>query len=91
MGGVIGDDGLGASSLGQGSALGEAFLAVERLYVQGAETAVKRFPDVIHPWMQWASIAGHRRDWPEALRRWGEKLWNNEIDLGIGAGGSRAV
>jgi predicted enzyme involved in methoxymalonyl-ACP biosynthesis len=35
-GGVIGDDGLGASSLGQGSGLGEAFLAVERLCVQGA-------------------------------------------------------
>jgi predicted enzyme involved in methoxymalonyl-ACP biosynthesis len=35
-GGVIGDDGLGASSLGQGSGLGEAFHAVETLCVQGA-------------------------------------------------------
>jgi hypothetical protein len=53
--------------------------------------------------MQWASIAGRRRDWPEALRRWeaiGEKFWNNEIDLSIAralecgndpAGGNRTV
>ena len=55
------------------------------------ETAVKRFPDVIHTWMQWASIAGHGVTGRRYSRRWGEKLWNNEIDLGIGAGGSRAV
>ena len=50
------------------------------------EKAVKRFPGVIHTWIQWASTAGHRHDWSEALRRWeatGEKFRHNEIDLGI--------
>ena len=50
------------------------------------EKAVKRFPGVVVAWIQWASAAEHRRDWPEALRRWeaiGERFPNDQIDLGI--------
>jgi tetratricopeptide (TPR) repeat protein len=50
------------------------------------EKAVRRFPDELVAWIQWASAAEHRRDWPEALRRWqtaGERFRNDRIDLGI--------
>jgi tetratricopeptide (TPR) repeat protein len=49
------------------------------------EKAVKRFPGVALIWVQWASTAEHRGDWPEALRRWeivGEAYQNDLIDLG---------
>jgi tetratricopeptide (TPR) repeat protein len=50
------------------------------------EKAVKRFPGEAVAWLQWASAAEHRHDWPEALRRWesaGERFPHYQIDLGI--------
>jgi len=48
--------------------------------------AIKHFPDDVHVHIEWARLAEHQRDWPEALRRWEvvcAKFRNVDGDLGL--------
>jgi tetratricopeptide (TPR) repeat protein len=54
-----------------------------------AQRAIKRFPDEVRTWLEWARAAECAYDWPEAIRRWEivcEKFQHVHGDLGVARG-----
>jgi tetratricopeptide (TPR) repeat protein len=54
-----------------------------------AQQAIKRFPDEIRTWLEWARTAEYGQDWAEAIRRWDtvcKKFQHVHGDLGVARG-----